>query len=58
MEILQAIIENERVTKIYLQDHLNFLSKEIKQLDQQRVINKSYGQFTDPDYSIHVKPVE
>lgn len=58
VEILQAIIENERVTKICLQDHLNFLSKEIKQLDQQRVINKSYGQFSDPDYSINIKPAE
>lgn len=58
VEVLQAIIENERVTKIYLQDHLNYLSKEIKQLDQQRVINKSYGQFNNPDYSINIKPME
>ncbi len=58
IQLLQKIIENERITKEYLQQHLNFLSKEIKQLDQQRVLNNSYGQFDDSDTALIIKPME
>lgn len=58
IQLLQKIIENERITKEYLQQHLNFLSKEIKQLDQQRVLNNSYGQFDDSDAALIIKPME
>lgn len=56
--MLQQIIENERVTKTYLQQHLDFLSKEIKQLDQTRALNNSYGQFNWPDTPKTIKPLE
>lgn len=56
--MLQQIIENERVTKTYLQQHLDFLSKEIKQLDQTRALNNSYGQFNQPDTPKTIKPLE
>ncbi|MDV5226042.1 flagellar protein FliT [Providencia rettgeri] len=56
--LLQQIIENERVTKIHLQQHLDFLSKEIKQLDQNRALNNSYGQFNQPDTPKTIKPLE
>nr|WP_285316351.1 flagellar protein FliT [Providencia rettgeri] len=58
IQLLHKIIENERVTKEYLQQHLNFLSKEIKQLDQKRVLNNSYGQFDEPDPPLVVRPME
>lgn len=58
IQLLQKIIENERITKEYLQQHLNFLSKEIKQLDQQRVLNNSYGQFDNSDTALIIKPME
>ncbi|CAG9413502.1 Flagellar protein FliT [Providencia alcalifaciens] len=58
VQLLHQIIENERVTKEYLQNHLNFLSKEIKQLDQQKVLNNSYGQFDQPDAPRVIKPLE
>lgn len=58
IQLLQRIIENERITKEYLQQHLNFLSKEIKQLDQKRVLNNSYGQFVELNAPIIVKPME
>lgn len=56
--LLQQIIENERVTKTYLQQHLDFLSKEIKQLDQNRALNNSYGQFNQTDTPKTIKPLE
>ncbi|ELX8378907.1 flagellar protein FliT [Providencia vermicola] len=56
--LLHQIIENEKITKTYLQQHLDFLSKEMKQLDQTRVINNSYGQFNEPDTPMTIKPIE
>lgn len=58
VNLLHQIIENERITKIYLQQHLDFLSKEIKQLDQKRGINNSYGQFNEPDSPMIIKSIE
>ncbi|MCW2253994.1 flagellar protein FliT [Providencia alcalifaciens] len=58
VNLLHQIIENERITKIYLQQHLDFLSKEIKQLDQKRGINNSYGQFNEPDSPMIIKSFE
>ncbi|GAB1439433.1 hypothetical protein MASR2M36_22050 [Providencia sp.] len=58
IQLLHKIIENERITKEYLQQHLNFLSKEIKQLDQKRVLNNSYGQFDEPDTPLVIRPME
>ncbi len=58
IQLLHKIIENERVTKEYLQQHLNFLSKEIKQLDQKRVLNNSYGQFDETDAPLVIRPRE
>lgn len=58
IQLLQRIIENERITKESLQRHLNFLSKEIKQLDQKRVLNNSYGQFAEVNAPIIIKPMQ
>ena len=58
IQFLQQIIENERITKEYLQKHLNFLSKEMKQLEQKRVLNNSYGQFNDSEPPYIIKPME
>ncbi|HBO23901.1 MULTISPECIES: flagellar protein FliT [unclassified Providencia] len=58
IQFLQQIIENERITKEYLQKHLNFLSKEMKQLEQKRVLNNSYGQFNDSETPYIIKPME
>ncbi|BBG58532.1 Flagellar protein FliT [Providencia rustigianii] len=58
IQLLHQIIENERITKEYLQNHLNFLSKEMKHLDQQKVLNNSYGQFDEPDTPRVIKPLE
>lgn len=58
IQFLQQIIENERITKEYLQKHLNFLSKEMKQLEQKRVLNNSYGQFNESETPYIIKPME
>ncbi|CAK6614149.1 Flagellar protein FliT [Providencia stuartii] len=58
VRLLHQIIENEQITKTHLQQHLDFLSKEMKQLDQKRALNNSYGQFNEPDTPITIKPIE
>ncbi|EKT62203.1 flagellar protein FliT [Providencia burhodogranariea] len=58
VSLLNQIIENERITKTYLQQHLDFLSKEMKQLDQKRELNNSYGQFNEPALPMIIKAIE